>query len=477
MRILFISLTYIVLSTIAVVAQSSLDFTSEDAPYRKGMELLGAGKYLSATKAFEAYLEQGTDEIKRADAHYFIAYSALQLKNRNGEALIETFIREHPNHSKSSLAYYELGSLKYAEKNYPAAIKYFEKLYMERLGKELQYEAKFKLGYAYFTQQEFDKAYEMFNDLKRIPNKYQYPSSYYAGYLNFEKGEYDWAFYDFSNAEKSEAYAPVIPSMLIKVYYKQKRYDELISYGLSALNKNSVKEKSEINLYLGEAYFQKKDFASASTYYKAYLAGKTNNADPELLFRIAYVQMESGDKAAAIESFKKVALKNDTLGYISSFYLGKLYTQTGNKNYALSAFKVSKDHSYDPALEEESLFQYAKLNLDLEHFDEAIKSINEYKLKYPNTPRTDSIDELLSEAYLNSKNYDMAIKHIESMKNPSNRIKKAYQNSPSSKARSCSTMSNSQVLWNCSINRSNSPSFRSLSSKHTIGKERHIPSV
>lgn len=391
------------------------------------MELLNQGKYLSASKSFEQYLGKGSDPLKLADSEYFIAFCALQLKNQDGEALIEEFIQAHPNHTKASLAYYELGSLKYAEKNYKLAIKYFEKLYFPKLSKELQAEARFKLGYSYFTQKDFDKAYEMFNELKREANKYQFPASYYAGYINFEKGEYDRAFYDFTRAEKNAAYAPVIPSMLVKVYYKQKRYDELIDYGLASLNRKDVRDKSEINLYLGETYFQKQDYSNATKYYDAYLANKKGNVERNLLFRIAYVQMHSDKPAEAIESFKKVALKNDTLGFISSYYLGNLYVKTDNKNYALSAYKVAKDNSYDEKLEEEALFQYAKLNLDVENFDEAINSINEYKSKYPGSERVENIDEILTEAYLNSKNYDKALAHIEKMKYRSSRINKAYQ--------------------------------------------------
>ncbi len=427
MRVFFLSLIIFILFNLSVQGQSSLNFTAEDTPYRNGVELLNQGKYLAASKSFEIYLAQGTDQIKIADARYFIAFSALQLKNQDGELLIEEFIEAHPNHTKASLAYYELGNLKYNEKSYPLAIKYFEKLYFPKLSKELQYDAKFKLGYSYFTRKKFDKAYELFNYLKREENKYKFPSSYYAGYINFENGEYDRALYDFTRAEKNSAYAPVIPSLLVKVYYKQKRYDELITYGLASLNNQNVQDKSEIKLYIAEAYFQKNNYGNAAKYYDAYLAEKKGNTDRDLLFRIAYVQMVSDKQNEAIESFKKVALKDDTLGFIASYYLGNLYTKIGNKNYAISAFKISKSNSYDEELEEESLFQYAKLNLDVENFDEAINSITEYKSKYPGSERVQNIDEILTEAYLNSKNYDKALFYIENMKYRSSRINRAYQ--------------------------------------------------
>jgi tetratricopeptide (TPR) repeat protein len=427
MRAIFFSLTITVFGIYFSYGQTPLNFTNSDASYRQGIEWINESKYLAAQQAFDHYLQTGEDPMKLADAKYYQAYCAIQLKNSDGEMMIERFITENPNHSKASLAYYELANLKYSEKNYPLAIKYFEKCYFPGLNKEMQYEAKFKLGYSYFTQKKFDQAYEMFDQLKREDNKYQFPSSYYAGYLNFQNAEYDRAFYDFTRAEKNSAYAPVIPSMLVKVYYKQKRYDELIEYGSAALERREVRDKPEINLYIGEAYFEKDDFDQASEYYNVYLSGKKGNIDRDLLFRIGYVQMFSGEHAAAIESMKKVALKNDTLGYTASYYLGNLYIKTDNKNYAVSAFKISKDNSYDRVLEEESGFQYAKLNLDLGNFEEAIKAIQEYKSRYPGSERVANIDEILTEAYLNSKNYDLAIEHIEGMQYRSERINKAYQ--------------------------------------------------
>ncbi|MDZ7604117.1 MAG: hypothetical protein U5K79_00690 [Cyclobacteriaceae bacterium] len=74
--------------------------------------------------------------------------------------------------------------------------------------------------------------------------------------------------------------------------------------------------------------------------------------------------METGDNENAIASFKNVALISDTLGYVSSYYLGNLYIKQDNKNYALAAYKTAKDNVPDKVLQEDSQFQYAKLNLD-----------------------------------------------------------------------------------------------------------------
>ncbi|MCK5368593.1 MAG: tetratricopeptide repeat protein, partial [Cyclobacteriaceae bacterium] len=112
MRTFFLSLILVLFSILSVQGQSSLNFTTEDTPYRIGLELLNQGKYLAASKSFDTYLVQGKDPLKVADAQYYIAFCALQLKNQDGEALIEEFISDYPYHTKASLAYYELGNLK-----------------------------------------------------------------------------------------------------------------------------------------------------------------------------------------------------------------------------------------------------------------------------------------------------------------------------------------------------------------------------
>ena len=101
MRVFFISLTISLLTLISVRGQSSLNFTSESMLYRVGLERLNQGKYLAAANSFEHYLAQGADPIMLADAQYYVAFCALQLKNQNGEALIEEFIEAHPNHTKA----------------------------------------------------------------------------------------------------------------------------------------------------------------------------------------------------------------------------------------------------------------------------------------------------------------------------------------------------------------------------------------
>jgi TolA-binding protein len=423
--LLFFVLSLLISHTLP--AQRQLSQVSPDKHFDFGLHLLQQGKFVAAGQAFERYLQTPDEAPKKADAQYYVAYCAIRTENADGEALIEKFVQEHPYHAKASLAYFELADLKYRSRQYEDAVTYFEKVYFSQLTKEKMSEGRFKLGYSYFALQQFDRAYTQFEELKRTDNKYQFPASYYAGYINFEKGEYDRAYYDFKRAEQNEAYAAVVPPLIVKVLYKQKRYDELIDYAQGNMALGSQAQEAEVYLYLGEAYYQKRDFEKAAENFAQYLQAKKTTPDREILFRIADTQSQAGRYTEAIEQFKQVAITDDALGQSASYKLGDLYLKTENKKYALAAFKSASEVGQNAQIAEEALFQYAKLNLDLQNFDEALKAIQVFKQRYPGSAYALQSDELLSEAFLNTKNYDAALKHIESLGDRSATINRAYQ--------------------------------------------------
>src|SRR5690606_33759151 len=73
------------------------------------------------------------------------------------------------------------------------------------------------------------------------------------------------------------------------------------------------------------------------------------------------------------------------------------------------------------------LFKLGKVNFDIQKYGDAISIFNQYNKEYPRSKNASEVNDLLSEAYLNSNDYVQAIKHIESLPNKSDRVKRAYQ--------------------------------------------------
>lgn len=411
-----------------LIAQSTLTQNSADQYYATGVELLDKEKFGAARHAFENYLSLvGDDGLKAVEANYYIAYSALRLYHADGEKLVENFIHQHEGHPKALHAYYEMGSFYFREKNYNKAIKYLTKVDVTGLSKTQREEAQFKLAYAHFSRQEFEKALEQFNAIKTSENRYTYAASYYAGYIEYRQGDYDQALSDLKRAEKNDAYAAIVPYMIANVYYKQGNYDGMLQYAENAVKRPNIQNKDEIYLLIAEAYYRKRNYAQAASNFEDYLTNKRGKPDAAILYRIGYAQYMSGNNIEAIENFKQVAAVGDTLGQFASYYLGELYIKEDNKMFAATAFDVAAKQNFSPEIKSQALFKLGKVNYDIGHYDQAIAVLSAFVKDYPKANDISEANELLSEAYLNSNDYSQALKHIESLPVKTDRVKRAYQ--------------------------------------------------
>ena len=153
------------------------------------------------------------------------------LSNQNKkEKRIEDFINEYPNHPKSVVAYYELGNFYFKEKKYPKAANFYSKVNLALVTEPQRQETRFKLGYSYFASKKLNEALTYFNILKNNKGEYSSASSYYAGFIEYDKKEYSKAIIDLERASKDESFQEVAPELLATLYYKHKRYEDLLDY-------------------------------------------------------------------------------------------------------------------------------------------------------------------------------------------------------------------------------------------------------
>jgi TolA-binding protein len=409
-------------------AQTTLVHTADDVHFRTGLELMDKQNFAAAQKSFQDYIAFGYNDLKTVEAQYYIAISALNLSNSDAEPMIERFIANNPNHPKALMAYYELGNFYFNQKKYDKAIDYFGKVETGHLTADQRTEVQFKLAYAHFSKQQFAQAGELFNTLKRSQHKYTYAASYYAGYIEFRDGKYDEALLDLKKATSSEEYRPLVPYMIANVYYKQKRYDELITYVEEISADKTTRNREEIALLTGEAYFRKENYAKAVTYLEQSVSGSRTRPAADVQYRLAYAQYKTKDYTSAVENFKPVAsASRDTLSQYASYYLGLSYLQSGNKPFALTAFDAARKAKFSKELQEESAFYYAKLSYEQGNSANAVVALKDFLKTYPNSKHENEINELLGEAYLSSNNYAEAIAHLESIKRRTPRIDAAYQ--------------------------------------------------
>ena len=418
--------TWLMVIAATVQAQHPAITTAVPRQYEKGLELFGYNQWAGARASFQQFLDNKSvdkNDLRRAEASYYLAISALRLGNNDAEVLAENFVNQYSQHPKASLAYYELGTHFYQKNNLSKALTYLELSDKSKLTLAQQEELDFTIAYIYFGKKQFEEALNRFNQLKRTENRFSYAASYYAGYIYYTRGEYDQAAYDLERAQKNEAYAKVVPPLMANIYYRQKQYDRLITY--VEANRDQVSNGSELDLLAAEAYYRKNQYAKAYDLFGTY--ANRNKLSQQAQYRYAFAALKTENNEVAITNFKPIADSKDSLAQYAAYYLGTLYNKEGNGTYALAAFNKAADLTVDKNIQQESSFLVGKLQYDNEQYEQAANHFKTFKKNYPNSRFTAEVNDLLSNALINTRNYDQAITYLEQIELNTVRLEAAYQ--------------------------------------------------
>ncbi len=382
----------------------------------------------AARKIFSEFLNYApANDPRRGQAEYYVALSALSLNHTDGEKLVDNFISHFPSSPKAATAYYDLANFFYQDKKYSKASEYFKKVDFPSLTQNQQSEAHFNWGYAYFNLKQLDQALGQFNFVKNQNNSFSPAANYYAGFIEYSQGQYSEALSDLKKAESNPAYSAVVPYLIANVYYKQKRYDDLISYAGVLKDKQGLQNSREISMLVAEAYYFKGDFAKAAEAYEKFLENNPGKAESSLLFRAGYANYSLNQTDKAIDYLSKSAASKDSVSHYASYYLGIMYLKKGEKPLALNAFDYSRKISNDQKLAEEGTFQFAKVSYDAGKPEQAINEFEKFLGQFRSSSHTNEVKELLAQAYVNGNNFNKAIEYIEALPTKSPQIEKAYQ--------------------------------------------------
>ncbi|MEM9824677.1 MAG: tetratricopeptide repeat protein, partial [Bacteroidota bacterium] len=410
-------------------AQQTTVYTEANRSYKLGMDYYEKGIFGLAQREFQKsltlLLPQNEPEavLLRTQAELHYAKSAVRLNQPDGEKLILDFARTHDPDPLANQAILEMANYYYNAKDYEKAASLFASIDAYELNRDQRSEVKFKLGYAYFVKKKFREARTAFSEIKDIQNQYYYPSNYYHGMTSFFDDNYDEAISSFKKVSKSKKYKPYIPYYLTQIYFAKGEYEEVIDYAAKKVKDNSVKNRPEISQLLGQAYFEQGDFQSALPHLQ-YHAAKAKKLRPEDLYQLGYVQYQDGAYQKAIQNFEQLSRVDNAMGQNAMFTLGDAYLQIGEKSNARNAFKAASKLDYDKTVQEDALYNYAKLSYELNFDREAVSALQEIE---PSSEYHRESQALLSSIFLNTRDYSKAIEILEQIPNKSPELKATYQ--------------------------------------------------
>jgi tetratricopeptide (TPR) repeat protein len=405
-------------------AQKSDIYTDHLKDYNHALELYQNSDYVASQQLFTKVRQQFDDNSEnKATCDYYIAFAALRLGDRNGDAMMNDFVENYPTSTKKRDAYREVSDYYYNHGQYNDAMKWFKYVDAKGLTTRQEEDFNFKYGYSLFVAKNYKKAKNYFAPLLES-TKYGAQAKYYYGFMALQDDDYDNADRYLSDVD-DERLGKDIPYFQATIKFKTGKFQEAINIAEPFLQNANRKQKSEVSKIIGESYFNLGQYAKAIPHLKNY-KGKHNKWNNTDYYQLGYAYYMQQDYDNAISWFNKIIDGKSAISQNASYHLAECYVKTGKKQEALNAFRSALQMDYDNDIRRNSWLNYAKLSYEIGNPYKSVPDVlTEYLEKYPKSESKEELNDLLVSSYVTSKDYIGALKLLK--KKNDKKSKEIYQ--------------------------------------------------
>lgn len=402
-------------STITSFAQQTAIHKHDLNAFDKAVNLYQEQQYQSSQILFKDLISVYSDKNIKAECAYYIASCAIRLNHSNAEILLEEYLDSYPESSNNNQIILDAAFYYFDQGQYVTALKWFEKVNENTLTSGEKEKLNFEKGYCYFSGNNLEEAKSYFEKSLRSKN-YAVKANYYLGFLSYKDDDFVTAKKYLEVAAKDEEYKDKVDYLLADIHFNLKEFDKAIAYGEKYIGKTKGREKSDLSKIIGESYFNLKEYKKAIPYLEGYDSKfrRWNNTD---YYQLGYAYYQFKEYEKAISQFNKIIEEKNIVTQNAYYHLGESYLKLDKKPEAFNAFKNASEMDFEPKIQEDAYYNYAKLSYELGNpYVSAPEVLTGFLNKYPQTTKRKEIEILLVNSYITSKNYRQAVTLLEKNK-------------------------------------------------------------
>ncbi|MDL2256313.1 tetratricopeptide repeat protein [Parabacteroides sp. OttesenSCG-928-G06] len=428
MRKLLIPLCLIVACHWAI-GQRTYSFESPNRLFTEGKELFELKNYAGAIDKLQAFKQQPIDADSHQEADFMIAASFYEQGRKEADLVLKEFLDIYPDTRHADAISFMIGSVHFGKEEYEKALFWLRESNIDMLSAEQQEAYSFRLAYSLLQTGDRETAKGYFTRIRQIGSSYREAAAYYVAYIDYASGNYDNALQEFARLRNFKAYEEQSLYYITQINFIQNKYERVIQEGeeMLSLYPNNA-NNAEVYRMLGNSYYhtgnENKAIDNLSKYVSQADAPKRGD-----LYILGVCYFNKGNHNSAVRSLGRVVSENDELTQNAYLYLGQAYLKLNDKNNARMAFEAAATARFNEQIREVALYNYALLihETNFTGFGESVAIFEDFLNDFPNSKYADKVNDYLVEVYLTTKNYDAALKSIEKIKKPSNKILEAKQ--------------------------------------------------
>ena len=361
------------------------------------------------------------------ERHYNALAARFDGRDKMLQRDLKTYLQEFPYTTFADEVNFMQGVLQVEKGHYKQGLKYLEQVEAKALTRPHNTDYSFYRGYAYLMQQEFQRAAVYFSILSKSDNRYTTRATYYYAYCMYKQGDYAHALPALTKLENQPEYAKTVPFYIVQIHYAQGNYEEVETRANILLREQpDSPNKAELHRILGEIYYHKGDFATASEHLKQYEEIAAQNGEELVrndMYMLGTASYHLGAYNEAVKYLKKIKQAKDTLSESACLTMGNAYVQLNQLEQAKLSYQAAAAYELTPAVTEEASYNYTLCTYQSSSaLGESVRAFNEFLHRFPDSKYENKVYELLSSALMQSKNYAAAIATLDSITKPTKQM-------------------------------------------------------
>lgn len=369
----------------------------QDSRFQEAVNLYQNGVYERARTIFETL----ADPMSEA----YAVLCAVKGGDSDYERVFWEYNDKYPESILGNRIRFEYAANLFAKEDYAGAASMLQQVSETRLGQADQLNYNFRRGYCAYIAGRYEEAVTYLMKVESAPkNSYTAPSRYQLAYIAYNGSQFDVAEKWFRLAGQDERFRELAEYYILECRFMDKDYDYITENGPAMIEQAPEGRRTRLARMISESFLVKGDKTKALAYYM--MEGDKEGQSRADLFHAGSVMYAVQDYKGAIEKFSKMESRIDSVGQVANYQLAYSYIKVGNKVAASDAFRDASQAGYDPKIQEDAWFNYAKLAFDL---NSDMSVFGGYLQQYPNTSRKEQIFNYLAIAALNAKDYAAAI--------------------------------------------------------------------
>lgn len=395
----------------------------------RGRLMIADGNYRGAADQLRRALKLNPQpDNQREAAEYYLCVAAAHIPGEDAAGLFSAFLNKYPGSPYRTRAMLGLAGAVFDSGDYAGALTLYRSINPKALSEAQANLQAYNEGYCELKLARYDRAEALFTPL--LSTERANGARFYLAYIKYVQGDYKAALDGFSKVVPGDSYPErMAPYYLAQLYYRNGDYNRALTQARKLLGGDCPEEYlPEMQRVAGESCYELGDRKAAIPLLKKYVAA-VESPQPSALYILGLDAYDSADYPRAIKLLQPVTQLDNAMGQAAYLVLGQAYMQQGKYDSAMLALDQAVRRAYDSKVTELAAYNYAVSSSQggVVPFGSSVTQFENFLRDYPDSEMAPAVADYIINGYILDNNYAAALRAIENIKRPTDRILAAKQ--------------------------------------------------